>query len=73
MSPKVSKQPRPSMALPEDDAAFIRLPDVLRVFPVGESSWHRGVKSGRYPKPVKLGPRTSAWRVGEIRDLLETF
>jgi len=27
--------------------------------------------SGRYPKPVKLGPRTTAWRVSDIRALIE--
>jgi hypothetical protein len=35
------------------------------------SSWWAGCKSGRYPKPYKLGPRTTAWRVDDIRALLE--
>jgi predicted DNA-binding transcriptional regulator AlpA len=26
---------------------------------------------GRYPKPVKLGERASAWRVEDIRRLVE--
>ena len=25
----------------------------------------------RLPKPVKLGPRTTAWRVEDIRELIE--
>jgi len=45
---------------------LLRLPQVLECVPVGKSTWWRGVKSGRYPKPVKLGPRTSAWRASEI-------
>jgi prophage regulatory protein len=41
------------------------------VIPVGSSTWWNGVKSGRFPKPVKLGPRITAWRVEDIRQLVE--
>jgi prophage regulatory protein len=40
--------------------------------PVSKSTWWAGVRSGRYPKPVKLGPRITAWRVGDIRALIDT-
>ncbi len=56
-------------ALPE--TGYLRLPSVLRFFPVGKSTWWEGVKSGRFPKPVKLGPRITAWRVEDIRALIE--
>ena len=56
-------------SLPDD--AFVRLPTVLAVYPVGRSTWWAGVKAGRYPAPVKLGPNTSAWRAGQIRQLLQ--
>ena len=49
---------------------FVRLPAVLANFPVSRSSWWAGVKTGRYPSAVKLGPRTTAWRVEDIRALL---
>lgn len=52
---------------------LLRLPQVLALIPVGKSSWWRGIKEGRYPKPVKLGPRTSAWRAEAIAALLESF
>ena len=42
--------------------ALLRLPQVLALIPVSRSAWWAGCKSGRYPKPVKLGPRTKAWR-----------
>jgi len=48
----------------------MRLPQVLALFPVGKSTWWAGVKEGRFPKPVKLGPRTTAWRVEDIRALI---
>lgn len=46
-------------------------PPILAIIPVGKSTWWEGVKSGRFPKPVKLGPRTTAWRVEDIRKLIE--
>jgi prophage regulatory protein len=39
--------------------------------PVSKSTWWAGVKCGRYPKPVKLGPRITAWRVEDIRALID--
>lgn len=64
--------------LPE--TGFLRLPQIIgdphakppipRIIPVGKSTWWAGVKDGRYPKPVKLGPRVTAWRVDDIRALI---
>ena len=50
---------------------FVRLPRVLAVFPVSRATWWAGVKSGRFPKGVKLGPHMTAWRVEDIRRLIE--
>jgi prophage regulatory protein len=54
--------------LPE--TGFLRLPQILEFIPVGKSTWWAGVKSGRFPKGVKLGPRTTAWRCEDIRSLI---
>lgn len=51
--------------------ALLRLPQVLALIPVSRSAWWAGCKSGRYPKPVKLGPRTTAWKASDIAALLE--
>lgn len=48
---------------------IVKLPVVLTVFPVSKSTWWSGVKEGRYPKPVRLGPRAVGWRVQDIRAL----
>ena len=53
------------------ETGFVRLVHVLEVIPLGKTCWWEGVKSGRFPKPVKLGPRTTAWKVEDIRDLIE--
>lgn len=58
-----------TMTVPE--TGFLRLPDVLRVFPVSRSAWWQGVKEGRYPRAVKLGPRTTAWSAEAVRDLIQ--
>lgn len=46
-------------------------PPIDPLVPVGRSTWWAGVKSGRYPKPLKLGPNTTVWRAADIRALLE--
>jgi predicted DNA-binding transcriptional regulator AlpA len=51
---------------------FAREPQVLAALPFSRSTWWAGVKSGRFPKPVKLGPRITAWRVEDIRALIES-
>ncbi len=55
------------------ETGFIRLPEVLNLIPIGKTSWWNGVKSGRFPSSVKLGPRTTAWRVEDIRELIEQY
>lgn len=67
MEQRASKK---SIILPAE--GFVRLPQILAVFPISKSGWWNGVANGRFPKPVKLGPRTSAWRVQDIRKLIES-
>lgn len=54
--------------------ALLRLSHILAPtgpVPVSRSTWWAGVKDGRFPQPVKLGPRITAWHVGEIRALIQ--
>lgn len=69
--------------LPE--TGFLRLPQILgkpadpdrgiaaipALIPVARSTWWAGVKAGRFPKPVKIGQRCTAWRAEDIRQLIE--
>ena len=50
---------------------FLRLPQVLAIIPISKSAWWEGCRTGRYPKPVKLGPRTTVWRAEDIAALVE--
>ncbi len=56
------------ISLPEE--GYIRLSTILKVYPIGKSTWYAGVKSGRFEKPTKLGPRTNGWTVRYIRSLI---
>ena len=58
-----------SATLPE--TGFVRLRTVLTIIPVSRSTWWAGIKVGRYPEPCKLGPGVTAWRVEDIRTLVE--
>jgi prophage regulatory protein len=55
--------------LPE--TGFLRLPQVLDVIPICKTSWWNGVKSGRFPKPVKLTAHCTAWRAEDIHALIK--
>lgn len=48
-------------------------PPIPAIIPVSKSSWWQGIRNGRYPKLVKLGPRTTAWKVEDIRALIEAM
>lgn len=54
--------------LPE--AGFVRLHQILTVFPVSKSTWWSGVASGKYPASVKLSPNCTAWRAEDIHNLI---
>ncbi len=51
---------------------FVRLPQVLAVFPVSKSKWWAGCKTGKYPKSIKHGGSTF-WKAEDIRALIESI
>lgn len=53
------------------ETGFVRLPQVLAVIPLGRTSWWNGVRSGRFPKPVKLSEHCTAWRAEDIHALIK--
>ena len=62
--------------LPE--TGYLRIRDILgdrkrgipAIIPIGRTVWWEGVKSGRFPAGVLLGPRTRAWSVESIKALV---
>ena len=61
-----------------DEMGYLRLPQIIgckrkgipALYPVSKSNWWAGVASRRYPAPVKLSARVTAWRVTDVRKLL---
>lgn len=56
---------------PIHPAALLRLAQVLKIIPIGRTTWLDGVRDGRFPAPVRLGPRTIAWRAADILAIAE--
>jgi prophage regulatory protein len=59
---------------PPKMTGLLRLKDILAPrgpIPVSKSTWWAGVKTGRYPSPIKLGERITAWRAEDINALIE--
>jgi predicted DNA-binding transcriptional regulator AlpA len=53
---------------------FVRISAIIAPsgpIPVSKSTWWQGVRDGRFPAPVKLGPKTTVWRVEDILALVE--
>lgn len=50
---------------------FLRLHQILEFLPISKSAWWKGCSTGRYPKPLKLGPRTTVWRAEDIKAFIE--
>jgi len=69
-------QPKTARLLP--DTGYVRIRQIigdrkrgiLPLIPVCRSSWYQGIREGRYPKGVLLGPRTRAWSAESIRTLI---
>ena len=51
---------------------LVRLNEVLTLLPISPASWWNGVRAGKYPRGIKLGPKTTCWRLSEITALAET-
>ena len=72
-----SLNPKSPSESPNMDAfqckGFLRLPQVLALIPISRSAWWAGCKSGRYPKPIKLGLRTTVWKTADILALVESL
>jgi predicted DNA-binding transcriptional regulator AlpA len=58
-------------ALPEN--GLVRLLELLRYIPVSRSTVYSKIKAGVWPAPVRISERVVAWRVSDIRSLLERF
>ena len=42
---------------------------IAPIIPVSRATWYAGIKSGKYPKPIRLSEGVSVWRVADIEAL----
>ena len=57
---------------------LLRVRDIVRdkksgtfgYLPISKSAWWQGVADGKYPQPIKLGPKTTCWRESDILALI---
>lgn len=59
---------------PTQNLAYLRVNQIVRpngILPIARSTWWAGVASGRYPKPVKLGPGITCWPTRLVLELAE--
>ena len=50
---------------------LLRLPQVLNTVGISKSTLYQLVARGDFPKPIKIGQRTSAWPESAIRQWIE--
>jgi predicted DNA-binding transcriptional regulator AlpA len=54
-----------------DERRLIRLPEVLRICGFSRATWYNGIAAGKFPRPIKITPRTSGWRLSDVHALIE--
>lgn len=52
-------------------SGFLRLEQVLQLIPVSKATWWNGCRTGQFPKPYKLAPRITAWKVSDIQRYID--
>lgn len=55
------------------ESGFLRIQTILQIFPIGKSTWWAGCRTGRFPKPIKIGKRTTVWKAEDIKSLVESY
>ena len=43
-----------------------KYPAIPGILPISASSWWAKTRSGEYPQPVKLGPKTTVWSTSDV-------
>jgi prophage regulatory protein len=60
-------QSLPTPSTSKAPSAFYRLRDVMRITALSRSTIYRRVAEGRFPAPVHLGGRASAWQCASLQ------
>ena len=56
---------------PSIDNVLLRWKEVVKIIPISRSTAHALAAQGKFPKPIKLGLRSSGWLKSEINSWLD--
>ena len=52
---------------------LLRIKEVLARLSISRSSFWEGCRTGRFPQPIKIGPRTTVWKAEDIDAFIENL
>jgi len=52
--------------------AILRLPQVIKTTGLGRSTIYRDISLGNFPKPIKLGVKSTGWLSSDISEWIES-
>ena len=52
---------------------LLRIKEVLARLSISRSSFLEGCRTGRFPQPIKIGPRTTVWKDEDIDAFIENL
>jgi len=67
----ISIAPKSERIISQPFDPLIRLPQVLQILPIGKSTWWTWIAEGKAPKGIKLGEKTTAWKLSDIQKLVD--
>jgi predicted DNA-binding transcriptional regulator AlpA len=67
--PNESRRNQEPASLPA--TGFIRAAQLIKFIPFSRTSIWRKVKSGQFPKPVKLSDNITAWKAEDVHEWIE--
>ncbi|HEY4941417.1 MAG TPA: hypothetical protein VII56_08315 [Rhizomicrobium sp.] len=59
--------------MPNDDDDLLTIDEACALVggatrPINRATLYKGIKAGRFSAPIKIGPQTSRWRRGSLRE-----
>jgi prophage regulatory protein len=67
-----NQEPIDMMIKPSNEPTLLRRPQVEQRTGLPRSSLYEYIKDGRFPRPVRLGPRAVGWLESEVSDWINT-
>jgi prophage regulatory protein len=53
------------------DERILRIPQVIELTGLKKTSLYLMIKSGKFPRPVRIGKRAVGWKLSDLKEWLE--